>query len=152
MPEIQTCKACGSNLYEGVCVWCSSPQYAELKTKVPIANRDISSMPGVEFEEFVRELLLLQGYSDVRMTSLSGDMGGDLIVTHRDRRIAVQCKRSASPVGVRAVQEVIAAQRYYGTDEAWVISNSGFTVAAKKLASVSAVRLRTLSLGDSRKS
>lgn len=72
-------------------------------------------------------------------------MGADLIaVDAQGRKIVIQCKRNGKPVGVTAVQEVLGAKHFYRANEAWVVTNSTFTVAAKKLARSSKVRLRML--------
>ncbi len=56
-------------------------------------------------------------------------------------RLVVQCKRYAKPVGNGAVQEVVAARSYWHADWAAVVSNAGFTPAARKLAAATDVLL-----------
>jgi restriction system protein len=54
---------------------------------------------------------------------------------HKDgKKIVVQAKRYSKDVGIKAVQEVMGAKSYYQADEAWGVSNSYFTKAAKELA------------------
>lgn len=72
------------------------------------------------------------GYT-VKKTSYSGDQGADLIVEKEGLSFAVQCKDSAR-VGNKAVQEVLAAQRFYKTDYAVVVTSGEFTKAARELA------------------
>jgi restriction system protein len=48
--------------------------------------------------------------------------------------VAVQCKRLGKPVGVAAVQQVVAGARHHGCTRSIVISNQEFTGAAKQLA------------------
>ena len=86
----------------------------------------------------------LEGYSIIEITPQSGDMGADLVVRHNGKTIVVQCKRYADAVGFQAVQEVLGAKSFYEADEAWVITDSTFTEAARKLARASNVRLRML--------
>ncbi|MCM3118431.1 restriction endonuclease [Neobacillus sp. MER 74] len=50
------------------------------------------------------------------------------------KKMVVQAKRYSKDVGIKAVQEVMGAKSYYKADEAWVVSNSYFTKAAKELA------------------
>jgi restriction system protein len=57
-------------------------------------------------------------------------------------RIAVQAKRSARLVGVRAVQEVVAARAFYGCERAMVVTNSYFTDEALVLARTNGVWMR----------
>jgi len=97
---------------------------------------DIDQMDGVDFEHCVADCLRRSGgYATVEMTSTTGDFGVDLIATNkRGRRVAIQCKRYSKPVGLAAVQQVVTGARLHGCDDAWVISNQGFTPAAIELA------------------
>jgi hypothetical protein len=94
---------------------------------------------GVDFEHYVAEVLHLNGHH-AAVTKASGDYGVDLIV---NGRIAVQVKDYATPVGPKAVQEVVAGMAYYRCEEAWVVTSSTFTKNAAKLAEVNGVRLIT---------
>jgi restriction system protein len=88
---------------------------------------------GEEFEHFVSGQLEGSGWS-VRHTGKSGDQGADLVAEKPGVSVAVQCKLYTQPVGNKAVQEALAAQRYYATDHAAVISNAAFTRSAVQLA------------------
>jgi restriction system protein len=88
---------------------------------------------GEEFEHFVSAQLADSGWS-VRHTAGSGDQGADLVAEKPGLSVAVQCKLYTQPVGNKAVQEAIAAQRYYATDHAAVVSNAAFTKSAIQLA------------------
>jgi restriction system protein len=88
---------------------------------------------GDDFEHFVKGELEDKGWL-VRHTGKSGDQGADLIAEKDGFSVAVQCKLYAKPVGNKAVQEVLAAQRYYATQMAMVVSNAAFTKAATQLA------------------
>ena len=90
-------------------------------------------MSGVEFEDYVAGVARSCGVP-VIMTPLSGDWGVDLIVGKRPDRVAVQCKRLSRPVGPGAVQEVVAGAPMQGCTKTMVVSNQGFTPAARKLA------------------
>ena len=97
-----------------------------------MANRaDVAS--GDDFEALVGEQLEDIGWQ-VRRTGRSGDQGADLVAAKNGVSVAVQCKLYAQPVGNKAVQEVLAAQRYYATERAAVVSNAAFTKSATKLA------------------
>lgn len=72
----------------------------------------------------------------------ASDFGADVIArTLLLRKIVVQCKSYSHKVGVRAVQEVIAARQYYGASRAAVATNSTFTRSAQKLAKACKVEL-----------
>lgn len=101
---------------------------------------DMVRMTGLEFEGYLMGLLKRHGCS-VSGTPKTGDKGADILARIDERVIVIQAKRSASPVGTKAVQEVVAAVAYYGGTEAWVMTNSTFTQAARELAGRNRVRL-----------
>ena len=69
------------------------------------------------------------------------DMGADLILERRGIRSVVQAKSYSGSVGVKAVQEVVAAKSYYKAREAFVVTNSTFTKSAIDLAEANGVSL-----------
>ena len=80
------------------------------------------------------------GY-EVLQTKASGDYGVDLIITKDKRKIAIQVKKYSRPVGLKAVQEAYSGKTYYKCHEAWVITNSTYTLQAEKSARSCNVRL-----------
>jgi restriction system protein len=102
--------------------------------------KDIDAMGGIEFEYYLKELYLSRGYS-AEVTSASGDYGADLLLKKDGKKIVVQAKRYTKDVGIKAVQEVMGAKSYYQAEQAWVVSNSYFTKAARALAARSNVLL-----------
>ena len=96
--------------------------------------KQIDSMTGSQFEEFVAAVLQGNGYEILEMTKATGDFGADIIVSRNEERIAVQCKRYANPVGLKAVQEAISAMKHYDCDRCLVVTNSKFTNQAIELA------------------
>jgi len=103
-------------------------------------DEKISQMSGVEFENYLMQMLRDHG-CNVSGTPKTGDKGADIIAQLPGRTIVIQAKRSGTPVGNGAVQEVVAALAYYRGTEAWVISNSTFTASARELAQSNRVRL-----------
>lgn len=101
----------------------------------------VRSLNGRQFEKWLRDFLLANGISDVAVTPQSRDQGADLIVHVRDRRILIQAKQYAHPVGNSAVQEVHASITFYGATEGWVVTTSGFTSDAIELARRTGVQL-----------
>jgi restriction system protein len=101
---------------------------------------EIDSMDGIQFEYYLKELYLSRGYG-VEVTSASGDYGADLVLKKNGKKIVAQAKRYSKDVGIKAVQEVIGAKSYYRADEAWVVTNSYFTKAARELAQTGNARL-----------
>jgi len=98
-------------------------------------------MTGQDYEYVVADYLRSRGYHGVKVTKGSGDFGVDVIATKNGIKYAVQCKLYSSPVGVSAVQEVVAGKAYYGCKGAMVVTNSTFTAAAQKLADMNDVIL-----------
>lgn len=95
---------------------------------------EVDLMTGEAFEKYLQSLLKARGYK-VRLTSITGDYGADLILSTYGKKIAVQVKRYKNKVGLKAVQEIVSAKSFYGADECWVITNNYFTAPAVKLAS-----------------
>ncbi|WP_245337928.1 restriction endonuclease, partial [Methylobacterium radiotolerans] len=69
------------------------------------------------------------------------DQGADIVAVRDGLRLVVQCKRLSKPVGNAAVQEAAAALRYWDGDRAAVVSNAGFTPAARRLATATGAPL-----------
>jgi restriction system protein len=101
---------------------------------------DIDRMSGREFEEYLRILFVKLGYQ-VRMTSYTGDYGGDLIARKDGDAVVIQAKRYKKRVGVRAVQEVTAAKGHYNCPKARIVTNSYYTEQACTLAKSNGVEL-----------
>lgn len=97
---------------------------------------------GHEYERYVAYVLERQGYRDVTITPKTGDFGADIICTDSNgRRIAVQCKMYAKPVGYRAVEEALGAMHYYNCDGAMVVTNNTYTKQAETAARKVGVKL-----------
>ncbi len=93
-----------------------------------------SDMDGYDFENCSANLLLNNGFSNVEVTQYSGDFGVDIIAYKDDIKYAIQCKKYSSPVGIKAVQEVIASKAMNDCHVAVVLTNNYFTNSAKELA------------------
>jgi len=93
----------------------------------------VDKLAGREFEKYVAARMRKMGWA-VRATPVTGDFGVDLIATRDDECIAVQCKRHTKPVGVAAVQQVVAGARHHQCNGSAVVSNQEFTTAAQELA------------------
>lgn len=97
----------------------------------------MDEMDGAQFEQFCAHLLEKKGFIDVNLTKASGDFGVDILAEKEGVTYAIQCKRYADPVGVKAIQEVYAGREYYDRMVGAVLTNQYFTApaveAAKKL-------------------
>lgn len=101
----------------------------------------IDTMGGQTFEKYLEALFEKQGYR-VERTAYAGDWGADLIRSKEGVRTVVQAKRYKKKVGVRAVQEAVAAKGKYSCAEAMVVTNSYYTDQARELARANKVALR----------
>lgn len=102
--------------------------------------RDIDRMDGFQFEEYLAVLFRKHGYK-AKITKSSGDYGADLILIKNGEKTVVQAKRYSQKVGIKAIQEIVAAKNYYKADKSMVITNNYFTAPAIELAESSNVEL-----------
>ncbi|MBV8967211.1 MAG: restriction endonuclease [Mycobacteriaceae bacterium] len=93
----------------------------------------IDGLSGREFEKYVAARVRKMGWK-VSATPTTGDFGVDLIAERDDECVAIQCKRRTKPVGVSAVQQVVAGALHHRCNGSAVVSNQEFTAAAKQLA------------------
>jgi Holliday junction resolvase-like predicted endonuclease len=100
----------------------------------------LDDLDGIEFEAAIAALYQRHGY-EIVITRATGDFGVDILATKGSKKLAIQTKRHASSVGVKAVQEVAAGAVYYKATEAVVVTNSFYTEQAKELAEKLDVRL-----------
>jgi len=101
---------------------------------------EIDRMNGRQFEEYLSYLYEFFGYQ-TEVTKGSGDFGADLILKDNNETIIVQAKRYSNKVSLQAVQEIVAAKKYYNANHAWVVTNNYFTAPARKLADANEVLL-----------
>lgn len=109
---------------------------AEQKTDDPntqVTMEGIDKLSGIEFERFIGQIFSDDGY-EVEYTQTTNDKGIDIIAKRGGRSIGIQCKRYSTSLGVSAIQEVYAGQRFYSLDKAMVITNNYFTKAAIDMA------------------
>lgn len=103
--------------------------------------RQIDQMDGKMFEKYLLALFKLKGYTG-EITKASGDYGVDLILySSSGNKIIIQAKCYSNKVSIGAIQEISAARNYYGTNNAWVITNNYFTNPAINLAQANNVKL-----------
>jgi len=94
----------------------------------------VDHLSGRQFEAFLEALFRDLGFANVRRTRVAGDFGGDIIAERNGARWVIQAKRSARTVGIRSVQEVLAARAYYGVTSCMVVTNRTFSNSARELA------------------
>ena len=91
---------------------------------------------GYQYEIYTAQKILPKyGFIKIDTTPKSGDFGADIIAYDEDgQKWVFQCKYYSSNLGIKPIQEVVGAKGYYGAQQAAVITNSGFTDAAKEYA------------------
>lgn len=82
-----------------------------------------------------------QGFTAIQFTPKSFDFGADIVAEKDKTKIAIQIKRSMSPIGIAAVQEVLGGMAYYGAAKGIVITNAIFSSSAIELANRASIRL-----------
>lgn len=101
-----------------------------------VANRKlrhVDVMDGIEFEEYIANMLKSQGYTNIQLTE-QYDYGVDIIASKNGIRWGIQVKRYSGLVKAEAVRQVVTGLRMYGCDRAMVITNSVFSRVAVRLA------------------
>lgn len=101
---------------------------------------DIDSMDGKTFEKYLEVLFERLGYK-VERTRYIGDYGADLVTEKNSVKTVIQAKRYKNNIGIKAIQEAVAAKGYYSCDKTMVVTNSYFTNQAKELAVKNKVEL-----------
>jgi restriction system protein len=94
---------------------------------------EIDKMSGTMFEQLLLESFRKLDYKG-KTTQEYGDYGADLLLVKDDVKYVIQAKRWNQKVGVKAVQEIVAAIKHYKADRGMVITNNFFTKNAEHLA------------------
>ena len=112
----------------------------EKLTKNNIAIEDIDGLDGFAFEHLLGALFKQMNYK-VEVTKSSGDQGADIIISKMGRKTVVQAKCYLNNVNNKAVQEVVAAMKFYNADAGMVVTNSYYTKGAIELAKANDIAL-----------
>lgn len=98
------------------------------------------SMAGIAYEHYCADILRRSGWN-ASVSKASNDQGVDILASNQRLTVAIQCKKYSSPVGNKAVQEVISGTTFHNADHAVVVSNNSYTSSARQLAGKSGVLL-----------
>lgn len=109
--------------------------------KYTVDLSEIDSMEGHDFEYWCAELLRRNGFNKITVTRGSGDDGIDIIAFYDGLKYGIQCKRSYSRIGNKAVQEAYTGKTVYGCHIAAVLTNNYFTSSAVNTAEKTGVLL-----------
>jgi HJR/Mrr/RecB family endonuclease len=113
---------------------------ALVRESISLTPKQFNDFSGSDFENLLYRMFVAMGYA-VQKIGKVGDQGGDLVANVSGQRILIQAKRYTGAVGNGAVQEAVAAQRFYDCNRAMVVTNSSFTREAIELAKVDDVEL-----------
>lgn len=116
-------------------------QTDESPTTKPESISAIDNMSGQQFEDYCADLLLKNGFFNIRITQESGDHGTDILAEKDDISYAIQCKCYSSNIGNAAVQQAHSGKGFYHKDIAVVLTNQYFTTQAKEEADTLGVKL-----------
>jgi Predicted endonuclease distantly related to archaeal Holliday junction resolvase and Mrr-like restriction enzymes len=95
---------------------------------------DVDTLSGSDFERLMELYYISRGYSVTRIGG-AGDHEVDLILNGKEGyKIAVQCKRWKRDVGNDIVLRLKAGKQVHGCYDAWIVTTSNFTKAAKEAA------------------
>jgi len=114
---------------------------SEESGQVVALTEDYDAMDGHDFERFSAELLMKNGYINVKATVGSGDFGADVLAERDGIKYAIQCKREKENIGNKAVQEALSGKVHYKAHIGAVMTNQYFTTSAKKQAESSGIIL-----------
>ncbi len=104
-------------------------------------TQNLARLSGSDFEKLLYRLFEALGYK-VQLTGRSGDQGGDLVAIRDGDRVLIQAKAYRDwSTGNSAVQQVVAAMKYYDCNRATVITTSYFTNEAIVLAKANKIDL-----------
>ena len=110
-------------------------QEQEIKKSIDTKSLEyVDQLEGLEFEEYIRKLLIKLGYTNVEKTKASGDFGIDILAEKDNVTYAIQCKLYSNKLGIDCVQEAYSGKKHYDKNIAVVITNSNFTQSAIDLA------------------
>ncbi|MDI4648781.1 restriction endonuclease [Cohnella hashimotonis] len=118
-------------------------------TDQELIQADVDSLSGSEFERLMELYYMAKGYTVLRVGG-AGDHEVDLILKGKEGyKIAVQCKRWKRDVGNDIVLRLKAGKQVHGCYDAWIVTTSNFTKAAKEAAERLNIKLiNGLSLHD----
>ncbi|MGG1650069.1 restriction endonuclease [Paenibacillus sp. NRS-1780] len=110
-------------------------------TDAQILQADVDTLSGTDFERLMELYYTDQGYSVQRIGG-SGDHEVDMILKGKEGyKIAVQCKRWKRDVGNDIVLRLKAGKQVHGCYDAWIVTTSNFTRAAKEAADMLNIKL-----------
>ncbi len=109
----------------------------------PQLPADEVDVPPINHNAYRRECAdaLREAGWQARMSFPAGRLTADIMARRDGRLLTVQCRPSTRPLEAAVVQEALLVRRAHDAQVAAVVSNAGYTMAARTLAAASGVRL-----------
>jgi len=104
-----------------------------LRGRRSLRLRNVDTMDGLDFEEYVAKLLSAVGFHNISLTE-QYDFGVDIVAEKDGLRWGIQTKRYSGLVKANAVRQVVTGLKLYNCDRAMVITNSSYSAVARRLA------------------
>ena len=98
-------------------------------------------MDGRIFEFFCADILLIEGYENIKITKATADNGVDIMAEKDGKDYIVQCKCLSHTCSNKAVQEIVSAKTMYHSKHMIVMCNRTFSTSATVLANTNKVDL-----------
>lgn len=117
---------------------------SETSKNTELSESAIDFLSDYNFEAFVA--CLFKANYRIELTPKSGDRGADVLLFSEKNNYLIQVKHTSKSVDMKAVQEIVAAKKYYEdikqvTFGLKVVTNGEFTTAAKELSESNSVEL-----------
>lgn len=109
---------------------------------VPDGSPDLVSPP-IDTQDYRQRCVKSLGEAgwQARMSFPAGGLTADIIAKRDGRLLTIQCRPSTQPLESVVVQEALIVRRAQDANLAAVVSNAGYTKAARSFAAASGVRL-----------
>ncbi|MGI4746843.1 MAG: restriction endonuclease [Janthinobacterium lividum] len=125
--------------------WHERPSMERLDPQAPAAPDDGSDLfsPPIDTLDYRQRCVKSLGEAgwQARMSFPAGGLTADIIAKRDGRLLTMQCRPSTRPLESVVVQEALIVRRAQDANLAAVVSNAGYTKAARSFAAASGVRL-----------
>lgn len=91
-----------------------------------LTEGELRTLSWQAYERAVVRVLRAGGFEGVRLVGQTRDKGADILAHRNGRRWLIQVKHWRSKVGLKVVDETVAALRHYSADVPVLVASSGF--------------------------
>ena len=115
-------------------------QPGDAQPRLPADEAEVPPIDTNAYRRWCVDSLTEAGWQ-ARMSFPAGRLTADIMARRDGRLLTVQCRPSTRPLEAAVVQEALVVRRAQDAQVAAVVSNAGYTRAARNLAAASGVRL-----------